>query len=182
MKLTLRTRSSPEVLNLVALHQCDVGIAAVPASAPGVETELLASFDIVCAMPTGHPLCAERVIGPAHLAGARFLAISESSPVRQRLTKVFEVSGVTPNAIVESSYSAPICSMIAQGLGIAVLEPLTAHAHRHLGIELRPFEPSIPFEVRAVFAAGHPSEDRTRAFVALVKAQLSEPFAAESSP
>jgi len=37
--LSLKTGASPEVLDLVALQQCDIGVAVVPAEAPGVRVD-----------------------------------------------------------------------------------------------------------------------------------------------
>lgn len=172
VKPTLRTRSSPEVLNLVALHQCDLGVAAVPAGVAGVDIETLAVLDVVCVLPAGHSLARHKVVRPEHLAAAPMFMIGEPSPLQQRIGKVFEAAGIRPRVVFESSYSGPICALVAQGRGVAVLEPLTAYAHRHLGLVFRPFEPVIQYELQAIYPAGQPREERTKAFVAHLRDDL----------
>ena len=172
VKVTLKTCSSPEVRNLVALHQADLGIASAPPGTPGVDIEALADLDMVCVLPAGHALCAERVIRPRHLAGERLLMIADHSVVQQRIRKAFDAAGIQPDVAFETSFSGPICSLVARRRGIAIVEPLTAHAYRALGLEIRPFEPTVRYELKAMYPAGQARGDRTRAFVHFLRRDL----------
>ena len=172
VRLSLRTCSSPEVLDLVALRQADIGVAVVPAEAPGVEIEPLNVPNAVCVLPAGHPLCARRVIRPRHLEGVPLLMISDYSLFQQRIMQRFEAAGVRVDIVCESSFSAPICALVAQGVGVSVLDALTAWAYEGSGIVVRPFEPAIPYELKIVHSVGQPRTDRANALSMLLRQHL----------
>jgi DNA-binding transcriptional LysR family regulator len=50
--LSVHTGSSPEVLDLVAMRHCDLGVAVLPAEGPGVTIEALPAQNAVCVLPT----------------------------------------------------------------------------------------------------------------------------------
>lgn len=172
VRLSLHTCPSPEVLDLVALRQADVGIAVAPAEAPGVEIEPLPGPDAVCVMPAGHPLAARRAVRPRDLAGVPMLMISSYSLLQQRIMQRFESAGVRLDVVGESSYSAPICALVAEGMGVSVVDALTAWAYEGKGIVVRRFEPAVPYELKIIHAAGQPRTDRASALALLLRRHL----------
>lgn len=170
--LSLRTCPSPEVLELVASRQADVGFAVAPAEAPGVEIESLPAPNAVCVMPEGHALAGRKIVRPRHLAGVPLLVISDYSLLQQRITQTIEAAGVRPRIVADSSYSAPICALVAEGVGVAILDALTALAYEGRGVAVRPFEPAVPYELKVIRPAGTPRTDRVEALAALMAAHL----------
>ena len=171
--LSLRTGSSPEVLDLVALQQCDIGIAVIAADAPGVVLEPLPAHDALCVLPSGHPLTARAVVGPQDLAGEAVLMLSDYSLLQQKVAQCLRAAGVRFNLVCESSFSAALAPMIAAGMGIGVLDPLTARAHDGRGVAVRPFRPAVPYELKAVFPAHRPRGEREAAFATLLREHLA---------
>src|SRR5690606_18806707 len=87
--ISVQSCSSPEVMDLVASHQCDIGVAVVPAQGPGVEIEALPGQNVVCILPAGHPLTKKRVIRPKDLEHVPLMMISDYSLMRQRILQSF---------------------------------------------------------------------------------------------
>lgn len=170
--LSLLTCPSPEVLDLVAMRQADVGIAVAPAEAPGVDIEPLPGPNAVCVLPAGHPLGARRVVRPRDLDGVPILMISDYSLLQQRIMQRFEAAGVHLNVVGESSYSAPICALVAEGVGVSVVDALTAWAYESRGVVVRRFEPAVPYELKLIHAAGVPRTDRAKALSRLLRRHL----------
>ena len=174
VRVSLHTASSPEVLNLVAMRHHDLGVAVLPAEGPGVTIEALPVQNAVCVLHAGHPLAARRVVRANDLAGVPMLMISDYSYLRQRIMQNFAEAGVEPDIVFESSFSAPICAMVAQNAGVSVLDPLTARAYAGETLVIRPFEPAVPYELKLVLQAGQPRSDRAEAFIALLREHLGE--------
>jgi DNA-binding transcriptional LysR family regulator len=170
--LSLTTCSSPEVLDLAAMQQCDLGVAVVPAEAPGVRIEPLPIQDVVCVLPAGHSLVRKRVVRPGDLQGEPLLVISDYSLLQQRILQRLEAAGVRRNVVFESSFSGPICGMIAEGAGIALLDPLTALAYEGERIAVRRFEPAVPYELKLICSATRPMTERAAAFAGLLERRL----------
>ncbi|HBC08634.1 MAG TPA: hypothetical protein DC046_13800 [Rhodospirillaceae bacterium] len=170
--LSLKTGSSPEVLDLVAMQQCDLGVAVVPADAPGVVTQALPAHEALCVLPQGHPLAAKAVIGPNDLDGVPLLVLADYSRLQQQFIACLDAAGIAINVVFESSFSASICPLIADGVGVGVLDPLTARAHAGHGVVLRPFRPAVTYELKAMFPAARPLGDRAAAFTDLLHRHL----------
>jgi DNA-binding transcriptional LysR family regulator len=172
VRLSLRSFPSPEVLDAVAMRQADLGVAVVPDDAPGVEIEPLPGPNAVCVLPAGHPLAAERTVRPRHLAGVPMLMISDYSLLQQRIMQRFEAAKVRLNIVGDSSYSAPICALVAEGVGVSVVDALTAWAYEGRGVVVRPFAPAVPYELKLIHPAGQPRTDRVIALTQLLRAHL----------
>lgn len=170
--VSLHTASSPEVLDVVAMRHHDLGVAVLPAEGPGVTIEPLPVQNAVCVLPAGHFLADRAVVRASDLAGVPMLMISDYSYLRQRIMQNFEDSGVQPDIVFESSFSAPICAMVAEGSGVSVLDPLTARAYAGNRLVVRNFEPAVPYELKLVRPAGQPLSDRAAAFIALLRRWL----------
>jgi DNA-binding transcriptional LysR family regulator len=172
VSLSLHTGSSPEVLDLVAMRHCDLGVAVLPAEGPGVTIEALPVQNAVCVLPARHPLASRVAVRASDLAGVPMLMISAYSHLRQRIMRNFAAMDVQPDIVFESSFSAPICALVAEGFGVSILDPLTAQAYAGPALALRAFEPAVPYELKLVFPADHPPSDRGSAFAALLRQHL----------
>lgn len=172
--LSLNVLSSSDVLDTVALQHHDLGIADVAATAPGVEIEPLASLNFVCALPADHALTRRRVIKPKDLDGLPLLMISQASHQHQRILKVLSDAGITLDIVFEASNGGPICALVARNAGVAILDPITAAAHRRDGVVLRRFAPALSYELKIVYPANRPRTDRVRAFADLVHQNLED--------
>lgn len=172
--LSLNALQSAELLDAVAMQQYDFGIADVPSDAPGVDIEALPPLEFVCAIPAGHSLAGKAVIKPEDFDGEPFLMISQDSHQQQRILKVINAAQVDLDVVFEASNSGPICALVARGVGISVLDPLTANAFDGEGVVIRRFAPAVSYELKMVFPANRPRADRVKAFTQHVHDKLSD--------
>lgn len=148
--VSLRSCSSPDVAASVANGQSDIGIAILPSEVQGVVIEKLPEINLVCVMPENHALIAHKVVGPRDLADVPLLLVSDYSLMSKRVLQAFKDADVSPNVIFDCTYAGPICSLVAGGMGVSILDRLTADAYADKGIALRRFEPAIPCELKLV--------------------------------
>lgn len=143
--ITFQARMSSNVRDLVASGQFDLGIVADEIDSTGVEVEEFARFRVAVAMPQGHPLEALEVIHSADLAGHPFIALAPEDTTRREAEAVFARAGVAIRPVMETPYSTTICAMVAAGIGVGLVNPLTAEPYVDHGLVLRPFEPALHF-------------------------------------
>jgi DNA-binding transcriptional LysR family regulator len=144
--ITFQARMSSVVRDLVASGQFDLGIAADEIDQTGVDAEPFANFKADIALPTGHPLERLKKITPADLDGQHFVALAPEDTTRRRAEQVLAEAGVSVRIVLETPYSTTICAMVAVGLGIGLVDPLTAEPYLGRGLSLRPFEPDLYFK------------------------------------
>lgn len=143
--ITFQAHMSSTVRDLVATGQFDLGIVADEIDRTGVEVQEFASFRVAVAIPKGHGLEKRKVIRPDDLAGQPFIALAPEDTTRREAERVFEAAAVAPRTVIETPYSTTICAMVAAGIGIGLVNPLTAEPYVRHGLTLRPFEPALHF-------------------------------------
>ncbi|WP_323781168.1 LysR substrate-binding domain-containing protein [Leisingera sp.] len=151
--INLFSGTSPEVVENIEKGRSDIGLALLPLDVHGVVIQEMPETNLVCVLPRNHPLRALESVTPNDLVDVPLLLISESSLMRKRLLQAFKDAAITPNVILDSTYTGPICSLVANGMGVSIMDILTAEAYSDLDIEIRPFSPSIPCELKLVLPA-----------------------------
>jgi len=157
LSIAITPEESPVLEELLAEQRYDLGLTEHNNPPPGTRLEPLLEADELCVLPAGHPLLAKPVLHPADFAGERFVSLAAADPYRIQLDEVFRNHGVARTLALETHSAVSVCAMVREGLGLAVVNPLTALAFAGNGLELRPFSVSIPFRVSLVRPEYRPS-------------------------
>jgi DNA-binding transcriptional LysR family regulator len=110
-------------------------------------------------LPAGHPLCQKAVLQPADFSHERFVSLAEGDPYRAAIDAMFASAGVQRTGWLETTSAVAVCAMVQQGLGVAIVNPLTAAAMAGPNLMVRPLSVAIPFNVSLLLpsvAAPHP--------------------------
>ena len=173
VRLSLQTRSSIQVQEWLASQLFDIGIAELPVDHPAIDVEPV-SVECVCVLHKDHPLAAMDVLTPGDLARHPFIALNPEHMTHYRLKKAFEDNDVTWRPQIECQLFAPACALAAQGAGVSLVDPFTAAEHRDSGIVVRPFRPSVSFDVGLLSPSLRPRSQLAREFEALLKKELQK--------
>lgn len=157
--ITLQVQLSSTVRDLVADGQFDVGLAADEIDVSGIDHRIFQSARALCAMPTGHPLTCREVITPTDLDQIDFIALSPGDKARARFDAVMEQSSVRPHVLVETPYAITVCALVAEGVGVGLVNPGSIDGFAERGVVFRPFEPGIYFRSYMLF---RPDAQRSR--------------------
>ena len=88
-----------------------------------------------------------------------------------QIDEAFAAEGVAPRSIVETPSAVSVCAFVRQGLGVAIVNPLTALDFIGNGLQVRPLTRSFPFRVNAVYPEHRPKSPLVDAFAAAVREQ-----------
>lgn len=181
VRVTLYEPGPDVIWSWAAAGQCDIGLARPRSGHAGVAAELFLSVDAVCAMPRRHPLAHKRTITVQDLAGETLISGAPGT-LQTRLEQTFAKAGVTPRFTFLTQYTVARCSLVAEGLGLAIVDPIPARALGGLPIVLRPFRPQLSIETMLVRTAGRPPSQGVTHFIRLLEAARDElmPAAAPS--
>ena len=164
--VTFQARASLVVRDLVAMGQFDLGIVADEIDKTGVEVRAFARYRVALAMPEGHRLAAQSVIRPADLDGVPFIALAPEDTTRREAEAAMARVGSRPRVILETPYSTTICAMVAAGIGVGLVNPLTAEPYLGKGLVLRPFEPAVHFRTLLILPPNRPPSRIVQDFIA----------------
>ncbi|MWL75444.1 LysR family transcriptional regulator, partial [Escherichia coli] len=127
-----------------------LGLTETLLTPAGTERTELLSLDEVCVLPAGHPLSQKSVLTPADFQGENYISLSRTDSYRQLLDSLFSEHQVKRRMVVETHSAASICAMVRAGVGISVVNPLTALEYAASGVVIRPFSLSVPFTVSLI--------------------------------
>lgn len=104
-------------------------------------------------MPLDHALRRKRVITVHDLADEPLVAGGPGA-FQQAIEATFAQAGIAPRSVLMAQYTAARCGLVAEGLGLAILDPLPARDLISLPIVLRPFRPRLLIETLLIRPAG----------------------------
>jgi DNA-binding transcriptional LysR family regulator len=173
--VSLQVRPSTTVYEWVTDRRCDLGFASPRAGFPGVEEEPLISLPGRLAFRRDHPLArGTGPVGPRDIAAEPFLAHALEDGPRHSADSAFEAAGVAPRTRIETQYGATLCALVAEGLGVAVVNPVVLRDYAMLPIASRPFEPAVTFTAQVIRPRGDAPSRLAQAFVDYVRAEARE--------
>lgn len=163
--VAITPQESPMLEEWLSAQRFDLGLTEQDSPPPGTQGEPLLAADEVCVLPVGHPLLAQPTLCPEDFRDQAFISLSPSDPYRRALDAVFEAQGVPRRLAIETQSAASVCSLVREGLGVAIVNPLSALDYRGRGVVLRRFSVSIPFRITLVRPDYRPASPLTEEFV-----------------
>ena len=149
-RLSVTPQEPPLLEEWMSAQRFDLGLCEQTSAPPGTRAEVLLTLDEVAVLPAGHPLCQQTVLQLSDFADAFFVSLSADDPYRRLIDARFAEAGVTRTLRVETHSAAAVCAMVQQGLGLAIVNPLTALAAASDRLVVRRLAFSIPFSVTAL--------------------------------
>ncbi len=164
---------SPLLEERLAAQAHDLGVTEHDGELAGAHPQLLLELDEVAVLPAEHPLLARPRLAPADFAGQAFVSFHPRDRYRQWVDKVFADAGVDRQLAVETDSAVAVCAMVRHGLGLAIVNPLTALALATpgAGLAVRPLTFSIPFRVFSVRPAHRPGNPLVARLEAALQAE-----------
>lgn len=150
VNLTIVPQESPLLEEWLSAQRHDLGLTETLATPAGTARHELLSLDEVCVLPAGHRLAEKAVLTPADFQGENYISLSRTDSYRQLLDTLFAEHQVKRRMVVETHSAASICAMVRAGVGISVVNPLTALDYADSGIAIRRFTVSVPFTVSLI--------------------------------
>lgn len=120
------------------------------------------------------PLAGRKMIGPADLAKESFVSLGRGTAFRDMTDRAFQDAKVSRRIFIESGYSSVVCSLVAAGVGIAVLDPFSAlDGWRKGNVALSKFDANVPFIVNSLFPLNAPRSSLLDEFLAELSADVT---------
>jgi DNA-binding transcriptional LysR family regulator len=156
-----------QIEGLLSRH-LDVGLVALPASAPGLRVDMIAEGDAVCLLPENHPLAHLPMLNPRQLAGEPFIRLNELRLLQSLVDSAFDRAGLTRPVSVLVNSTTLMISFVAQGLGLAITHRMSTFTLPR-GVVARTFAPGLSFGYAALTREGDPPNERISRFIVLAR-------------
>ena len=148
IRISFQVVRSTTVLQFLTSMRCDIGIVESSFSAPTVDEGPIFELDSVCVLPPGHHLSECKIIRPEDLAEESFISLDADSKTRFKIDAIFESAKVSRTMLMETPLTSMACSLVLEGCGVSIVDPLTASNFVQQGLVVRPFAPTAEFSFR----------------------------------
>ncbi|MDB5897140.1 MAG: LysR family transcriptional regulator [Ramlibacter sp.] len=159
LSVHLRSAAPEEVVHAVLFGAVQIGATSLPFGHAGVAPHWIGQVPCVAVLPHDHPLARKRKVSLAALASQRLVTMSNPFRLRHRLDAALAREGVEKSRtqpLIETNSSANAMALVRAGLGVAVLESITAGGGLPEGLVVRPLDTHIPFFFGVVKAEARP--------------------------
>jgi DNA-binding transcriptional LysR family regulator len=171
-QLSLQVMNSQAVKNRIGSGLADLGLMADELSLQGLQYSVFAQFPAVVVMPRDHPLARHKTVTAAQLAETPFLALNPEDAFRKRLEDALGAQQLTLKIAAQTPFSASICEMALRGLGVGLVNPVTAIDYLERGLTMRRFALKVEFVSMLVIPPGRILSGTARAFLSAARQQL----------
>ena len=174
--IQLRSASPEQVVHAVLTGSVQLGACSLPLEHRGLQVHWIAQLPCVAVLAQDDPLAALATVPLAALAQRRLITLSNPFRLRHRLDAVLGPNPRRSEGLIETNASVNAQALVRSGLGVAVLDPLTALGAPLEGVVVRALDVDIPFFFGVITPQAHPLTEPVRALVhALREAALALP-------
>jgi DNA-binding transcriptional LysR family regulator len=174
--IALDIRTSDGVLDLMALGTADVGITASAREHASIETVATFTALCMCVMRASDPLAAMPVVELAKLKCSSVVWVEPDSQITAAVWPRISEADVLRQRTIETNLALPACRLVQNGLGVAIVDPMTARMPLCDGLVLRLTNPEIAYRIRVVTSrVGRRSKPAQR-FIDLLVSECGRAF------
>jgi DNA-binding transcriptional LysR family regulator len=152
----IETLHHGEIATALIESRIDLGLAFEPAPTPGIAAQVLCRREIVLIAPQSMGLETGRQYTLEDIAGMPLIQLHSRSPLGNIIQARFETQNVAPQVVAVAETYHMAKSLVAQNLGVALVDEITARSAPSDGIDLLRVKPAYTFEVAMLTLADVP--------------------------
>ncbi len=162
--INLQTRGSAGIIEWVAAKQVDLGVAFEMAHHQDVDVEPLVELELFCALPPGHEFESKSEIRLQDLEDQSLISFSNNDRSQFQLDALLERNKVNPRRRIHVFWTSVAMQLVMRGVGIAMVDLITARFIPG-GLErLRRFRPRQSFKLNLLWPRHWPPSAAAKEF------------------
>lgn len=178
LRVTLSTRTTPVIVDLINSQQYDLGIAEETPDQPNLHQEIF-ELDALCALPANDPLADRTALSPDDLDGRPLAALSPDHPLSAQVTAAFKNAQVEYRQTVELQSFFPALKLVEAGRCAMLCDRITARGYQidkgaRANVRFVPFVPSLSHRVSLITPSRRPLSLVAAGFRDVLRSELRQ--------
>lgn len=165
LNISIISQEPPLLEEWMTAQRYDLGLTETAYTPAATERIPLMTVNEVCVLPQHHPLAQQSILTPADFEDQPFISLAKADNYRILLDDIFTSQQIRRILKVETQTAASVCSMVKAGIGISIINPLTALDWIDRGVVIRRFSIQVPFTVSLLRPLHRPASAVTEAFI-----------------
>ncbi|OZI34490.1 LysR family transcriptional regulator [Bordetella genomosp. 10] len=173
-RVDYRSSTYDELAGHFLSGQADIAVSMRPPVHPNLVSVELGRSEVVCVMPSDHPLARCQAVAPADFAAGAWIGYPADAPLGRVLTAYL---GYAPNrtpAAIEVHSPVTALAFVQQGLGPALVDSWCVGPRTRAGLAVRPIVPPAHIGIWATYSELQPLPLMARRFLAALKKVLQD--------
>lgn len=172
--VSLETHRLDTVLNYVETGVSDIGFAMEPYPRPTLDQTPLATLDMVCAFSSKSELGRLQFVTPVDIDQMPMMKAGSGSRINKLIEEAFQKSRVAFNPSVDVRFMNVAGYCVEQGVGVAIIDELTASCRPHTAMRTLPFRPRVQITLAAVSSNSRPQQRLVKSLVKYAREEISQ--------
>lgn len=168
-RVILHTMIPDVLLQAVLTQQVELGVAFLHEGHPNVHSRQLYENRLVVALPATHPLTAKNVISIEDLIDQPFIGYGSEIPIGQLVRKLLDDANMILRPTVEVQQIHVACALVQAGVGIALIDEITANGPVWTKVVFRPIAPTAKTPISIVHGMYEPLSRLAQAFISTLE-------------
>jgi len=164
----LRSASAEQVVHSVLHRTVNLGLTSLPVAHRGLDLHWIGEAPCVAVVRADSELAGCDVVSADMLRRQRLITMSNRYRLRQRIDSALG-NGAALDVAIETNTSFNAIMAAHAGLGVALVEPMTALGMPISGLAVKPLAVNIPFYFGVVTPYGKPIDGATQALIAALE-------------
>lgn len=140
-----------------------------------IEFVPLAKGRLVCIVPETSALAGMTSITPQDMARHALIGLDPSDPFGSIMDGIFRQANIDYTVKIKARFGHTVCSLVAAGLGIAVVDEFTIAGGRMPGIKALEIEAETVFDTYIAYRNDIPLSIYAEAFIDILKTEMATP-------
>ena len=146
LKADLNILKIEEAIDYILLNRGELVAISYALDHPALEFVPLAWGRLFCIVPEDHELAGRTSIGAAEMARYPLIGIDPNDPYGSIMARIFREKGVDYDIQIRARFGTTVCSLVAAGLGIAMIDQFTVANGAVHGVKTLEIEEATPFQ------------------------------------
>lgn len=172
IQVELHTGPYDAIERMLLDERAEIGFLRLPVQRSGLKVTPVIEARTVCVMHEDHPLAAKPEITISDLRGEPLILLGRMRAPRREIDDAFWSTGLVPNVRIEAHSVMSACSLVANGLGVTLVNELMAKDYAHLPITYRPMTRSLMHKFAFALSASSQPSHAAEQFIELCTARL----------
>ncbi|HBY84484.1 MAG TPA: LysR family transcriptional regulator [Colwellia sp.] len=151
VNFNVQTVHNDAVMQCLLEHKCDLAVLFAPNSMPGVTSIELAQSELVIVYPKASFPDSPKKMPLNQLKEFEYIDIGDSGPLADLLWTRMMQDGINLEALIKVQTYFIAARLVAQGVGICVVDRFTAEGNLSDNTAIASFDPPLTFPVKALY-------------------------------
>ncbi len=173
-RFDIETLHHQQIARAIKEHRIDLGLAFAPNQHTNLQIEKLATARFMIVASNDIHLDPSQPVSLEQLADFPMIQLSERGPLGKLLTQHFHALKIDPPTIATVETYQMAKALAARGVGVCLVDEITARSSEHLETQCFELDPPIEFEVVAMFAQAAPLPLVTQRFYDALRSGITQ--------